>query len=393
MSKLKSVKKEPPLVIIVRVGEIFLKGKNRGVFDKILLGNIKRTLSLITCDILYDRNRFIISNFTYEDSEIIVDKLKKIFGIHSISVGKKIDSKYTAICKAVLSYVPKEGSFRITANRADKTFKFNSMELARELGGFVLSKRKKQVVNLHTPDTEIFVDIRERGYTFVFSSRIFGVGGMPVGSSGKGLLLLSGGIDSPVAGYFMAKRGLMVDALHFHSYPYTSDEAKKKVVKLRDTLEKYCIKMPLLCVPFTKIQEAIIQYCHPSFTIAIMRRIMNMIAVRVAIDRGAGCLINGECLAQVASQTMQSLTASNDAAGDFLILRPLIGFDKNEIIEVAKRIETYDISIEPFEDCCTAFVPDKPIIKPKLEVCQAETVKIPNLEDLIQEAIANIERL
>ena len=265
------------------------------------------------------------------------------------------------------------------------------MELARELGGIILSAKKSQKVDLHTPKTELFVDVREEGVTYLYKDRILAPGGMPVGSAGKGLLLLSGGIDSPVAAHSMAKRGLALDALHFHSYPYTSQEAQDKVIELKKQLENYCDYMPLLMVPFTKIQEAINRHCNESYMIIIMRRIMMIIAKRVAFKRGASCIVNGESLAQVASQTLESLAVTNEAIGDFLVMRPLVGMDKNEIVEISKKIGTFDISIKPFEDCCTVFLPKSPITKPKLSLCQTEQARIPHLDALIDEAIDGIE--
>jgi len=378
-------------VIFMRVGEIFLKGKNRWQFEKRLIENIKRKLQGVFCTLSFERNRYIVSDYSVSDTQSIISKLQTVFGLHSLSTGLRVPSDFDAIAAAALSFALQAGTFRITVNRGDKSFKYSSMELARELGAHILDKQKKLTVDLHNPNCTINVDVREEGVTYLYRDKIQGAGGMPVGSGGKGLLLLSGGIDSPVAGYAMAKRGLQLDALHFHSYPYTSQEAQDKVKRLKAQLENYCQAIPLLMVPFTKIQQAIQKHCNDSYSITIMRRIMMQIAKRVAVARGCGCLVNGECLAQVASQTLESLAVTNEATGQFLVLRPLIGCDKQEIIEIAKRIGTYDISIEPYEDCCTVFLPESPIIKPKLELCVAEQARIPCLSDLVDQACEGTE--
>ena len=387
----KKTKQEFKQVILMRIGELFLKGKNRGQFERRLIDNIKYKLRNSNCTLAFERNRYIVSDFLDNDKDLIIKKLLTVFGLSSISIALRVKSDFDLIAKAGLTLVPNKGTFRVTANRGDKTFKLNSMELSRELGGFILDNKKRLKVNLHTPNIELKVDVREEGITYLYTDTILASGGMPTGSAGQGLLLLSGGIDSPVAGYCMAKRGLSLQALHFHSYPYTSVEAKDKVVELRDKLENYCDKIPLMLVPFTKIQEAIQRHCNNNYLITIMRRIMSDIAKRVAIAKGCGCIINGESLGQVASQTLESMAVTNEAVGDFLILRPLVAYDKKDIIEIAKKIETFEISIKPFEDCCTVFLPESPVIKPKVLLCQAEQARIPDLDALIQEAIQGIE--
>jgi len=381
---------KPEKVIIIRVGEIFLKGKNRGQFEKVLKNNIKEKLANVDCKFSVERNRYIVSSFALSIESKIIEILKTVFGVHSISSGLRVVSDIKQIAKAAITLAPKTGTFRITANRADKKFPFSSLEICRLMGEKLLLKNPALSVDLHTPDDIVNIDVREEGYTYCFADRIMGAGGMPVGSAGKGLLLLSGGIDSPVAGYLMAKRGLKLDAIHFHSYPYTSEAAQKKVEKLAQLVAKYAGNISLILVPFTKIQEAIRDNCSESFMIAIMRRLMMHIAQKVAENRKCGCLISGESLGQVASQTMESLTVTTDAIPNTLILRPLIGFDKNEIVEIAKKIDTFTTSIEPYEDCCTVFLPEKPVIKPKIKQALIEEKRIVNLESLLGEALDGI---
>ena len=378
-------------VIIMRLGEIFLKGKNRGSFEKILIGNIKAKMADVACKLSFERNRYIISNYSEADVATITNKLKTVFGLHSFSQGVSVPSDFEVIASVSKDMLPDHCSFRVTANRGDKTFAMNSMEIARALGERLVTQKKGMRVDLHNAEYDLNVDVREEGKTYLFFDRTQGAGGMPVGSAGKGLLLLSGGIDSPVAAYSMAKRGLLLDAIHFHSYPYTSAQAQEKVEKLKKVLENYCGKMPLTLISFTKIQEAIHKHCSESFMITIMRRCMMRIAMQVAKERNCGCLVNGESLGQVASQTLESITVTNAVVGEFPVLRPLIGNDKQEIIEVSKKIGCYEISIEPFEDCCTVFLPAKPVIKPRLSQCLLEEKRIPNLDALLEETIESME--
>jgi len=389
----KKIKENSKQVIILREGEIFLKGKNRGSFERMLRANIAAALKNFKCNLVIARNRFVIEDFEENDAEKILTACSKIFGITSVSLGVKVQSDMAAIEKAAVSLVPKTGTFRITSQRGDKKFALNSVQIAMRLGDVCLLANKKLKVDLHTPNFTLYVDVREEGYTYLFKDKIAAVGGMPVGSAGHGLLLLSGGIDSPVAGYCMLKRGLKLTALHFHSYPYTSDDALKKVMRLRDVLQGFGGEIKLLSVPITAVQEAFRDKCVDSYGITLLRRAMMRLAERVAKRNNLSCLINGESLGQVASQTIESITATESVVKNTPILRPLIGNDKNEIIAVAKRINTFDISVEPFEDCCTVFVPEKPVIKPKLLECEIQENKVENLKELLQEAFNNIEIL
>lgn len=375
-------------VIIIRYAELYLKGKNRGFFEKLLIDNIRKSLEGIECKTRFNRSRYEVYDYTEETK--IIDKLQKVFGIHSISVAIKCDADIVAICETVKSF-DISGTFKISTNRADKSYPFTSTEVSAKAGGAVLAHNPRLKVDVHNPDSVINIDIREDGCAYVFKDKILCSGGMPVGSAGKGLLLLSGGLDSPVAGYMMAKRGLKLDAIHFHSYPYTSEKAKQKVVELAEILSEYAGPIKLTCIPFTKIQEEIHRCCTSNYMITLVRRFMMRIAEMVASLDGCGCLVNGESLGQVASQTLESITVTNDIIKTMPVFRPCIGMDKQEIIETALKIKTYDTSILPYEDCCTVFLPDSPVTKPTLRRAEAEEKKLGDFETLIKEAINNRE--
>lgn len=377
-------------VILIRYSEIFLKGKNFGFFEKTLYNNIKEKLESVECELIKMNKRFYVSNYEDKNEKKIIEILKTVFGVCSISPAVKIDSEEMAINEYVKSLKFKEKTFRVSVNRADKRFPINSIEYSAKLGGVVLKNNQGISVDLHNPELVLNVDIRENNSTFIFYKVIAGAGGMPVSTSGSGLLLLSGGIDSPVAGYMMAKRGMPISALHFHSYPYTSEAAKEKVIKLANIIKKYTGHFKLYVVSFTEIQEQIHKCCNSEFMITLMRRIMYRIAERIAKANGIQSIITGENLGQVASQTVESMTATNHVVEDLPIFRPLIAFDKEEITQIAKNIGTFETSILPYEDCCTVFLPKHPVIKPKLEKCEAEERKL-DIEALISKAIAELE--
>ena len=377
-------------VIVIRYSEIFLKGKNFGFFEKKLLNNIKEKLSQFDCDVLRTNKRFLVENFDAKQEKKIVNALLTVFGICSISVAVKLDTDLKIINDYVSSIKIKTQNFRVTVNRADKRFPITSIDYSKSLGGIILKNNSDVSVDLHNPQTTVFVDIRENGYTLVYTDVIDCLGGMPVGTSGSGLLLLSGGIDSPVAGYMMARRGMAINALQFHSYPYTSENAKNKVIELAGIIKKYTGSIKLHIVSFTHIQEAIHKHCDGDFMITLMRRIMYRIAERLAIQKGYQCIITGENLGQVASQTVESMTVTNAVVEKLPIFRPLISFDKEDISNIAVKIGTFDTSILPYEDCCTVFLPKHPVIKPKLEKCLKEESKL-DIDALIDEAMSNIE--
>lgn len=378
--------------IIIRYCEIHLKGKNKGFFEKLLKENIKRSLKDINVDFTAMHSRYLLENFDENDYEIITERLKKIAGIHTYSLAYVTENNLDKITEAVYEVCKdKSGTFKIATNRADKTFSPNSMETSMLLGGRVLEKYEKLKVDVKEPDFTVYVDIREDGKTFIYSQTVYCMSGMPVGSAGKGLLLISGGIDSPVAGYMIAKRGMKLDCLHFHSFPYTGEAAKEKVIELTKKISAYNGGINLHVVSFTHIQEEIHKHCPEEFMITLMRRFMMRIAERLAKKLGDQAIITGESLGQVASQTIESITSSNSVVS-MPVLRPLIAFDKIDIIDISRKIDTYETSILPYEDCCTVFLPKFPAIKPNLErVIKAES-KL-NVEELIEEALNNIETI
>ena len=379
-------------VIMLRFGEIFLKGRNKSYFEKLLIDNIKAKLEDVQCEFVRTQNRYYIENYDESLTGELVSRMKKVFGLHSLSVATKVETNYDALNETALEYAPDvETTFRITVNRADKSLDKNSAQIAADVGAYVLGKRKGYKVDLHKPNIDIKIDIREKGYSYVFRDIEMCAQGMPVGCSGSGMLLLSGGFDSPVAGYRMARRGMNLCAIHYHSFPYTSEQAKQKVVDLAQVLTGYAGTIKLFIVPFTQIQFAIHEKCRPDYMITIMRRIMIDIAEKVAVANGCGALITGESLGQVASQTLQSLTVTNDAVNALPVFRPLIRMDKYEIMKTAEEIGTYKLSELPYQDCCTVFLPKNPAIKPSLEIAKKEQAKIENLEALVNEAISNVE--
>jgi len=379
--------------IIIRFCEIHLKGKNRGYFEKLLKENIKKSLKGIDCSFSVLHSRYLVENFDEFDFDLIVEKLKKIPGIHTISKANVVKNDLEEISNCVVDMCSdKEGTFKVDTNRADKTFTPNSMETSRYLGGKILDKyAKKLKVDVKNPDFTIYVDIREDGKTFVYTDVIYCISGMPVGSAGKGLLLISGGIDSPVAGYLTCKRGMKLDCLHFHSFPYTGEAAKEKVIELTRKVGEYNGGINLYVVSFTHIQEAIHKNCPEEFMITLMRRFMMRIAERLAKNLGGQAIITGESLGQVASQTIESITSSNSVVS-MPVLRPLIMFDKIDIIDISRKIDTYETSILPYEDCCTVFLPKYPSIKPNLEKVMKAEAKL-HVEGLIEEAFLNIEKI
>lgn len=377
--------------ILIRYGEIFLKGNNRGYFESALAKNIRTALENFKFKFVRAQNRFLIEDYDEAYETDIIDKLTKIFGIHSVSVAVKVKSTEEELEKAaVLMMKDKSGTFRVTVNRADKRIQKSSMELAARLGGAVLESNPNLTVNLHVFDTDLYVDIRENGLSYLFTDKIMGAGGMPVGTAGAGMVLLSGGIDSPVAAYMMAKRGLKLHAIHFHSAPYTSEMAKQKVVYLAGIVKNYSGPIVLHVIPFTDVQLKIHEKCPAELMITIMRRFMMRIAERIAKANSCGALITGESLGQVASQTMESITVTNGVIEDLPVFRPLIGMDKTEIMDIARNIDTYDTSILPYEDCCTIFLPKNPVIRPKLETVLKAEAKL-DVETLIAACIENQE--
>jgi len=374
-------------VLLVRYSEIFLKGNNRGFFEKALIKNIKTALLGEEYKFQHISGRYIISEYKEARENELLSKLTKVFGIHSISPALVVETTPENIyeeCKKLKI----NGTFRVTTRRASKIFPIKSMEFSANVGGVILDNNPNSKVDLHEPQTIINIDIRENGYTYILTTVVEGAGGMPVGTAGKGLLLLSGGIDSPVAGYYMARRGMIVNALHFHSFPYTSELAKQKVIDLAKIMSRYLGTIRLNFISFTQVQEAIHKNCDNEFMITLMRRIMMRIAEKLAQDSGAGAIITGESLGQVASQTLESITCTN-AVVKLPVFRPLIAFDKIDTIKVATHIGTFETSIQPYEDCCTVFLPKNPVIKPKIEKVLREESKL-DIDKLVEEAYATL---
>ncbi len=376
--------------ILIRYGELFLKGKNKNYFEKTLLNNIKTNLKGFDFELNRTCGRYYIVGYKPEQENNICEILSKTFGLHSISPCVMLDTDFDAISEYISSLNFVEKTFRVSVKRGDKTFRMNSYQFSAYIGGIVLENNPHMQVDLFNYELNINIDIRENKKTFIFYKHIPCVGGMPVGTSGKGLLFLSGGIDSPVAGYLMAKRGMKLTALHFHSYPYTSLQAKEKVVQLAKILSEYAGNIQLYVCSFTKIQEAIHKSCDEEFMITIMRRIMMRIGEKVCEKYGLQTIITGESLGQVASQTIESLTVTNGVLNNIPAMRPLIGFDKEEITVISKKINAFETSILPYEDCCTVFLPKHPLIKPKLDKVLKQESKL-DIDNLVNEAVETLE--
>lgn len=378
-------------VILIRFGEIFLKGKNRGFFEKALFNNIKKSLQSIEASVVKVPGRFMVEGYNEEDEIEIIDRLKKVAGIFSFSPAIYFETSLENIASNANDLMSGlSGTFKVSTNRADKKFQLNSMEISREIGGRILENNPDLKVDINSPMHVLNIDLRENGKTFMFEKVVFGVGGMPVGTSGSGLVLLSGGIDSPVAVYMMVKRGVKISAVHFHSYPYTSNFAREKVEDLAKTLTGFTGDMTVYMVSMTELQEQINAHCDDSYMITLLRRGMFTIAERLCKKFGKKMIITGESLGQVASQTIESMTVVSEVVKSTPIIRPLVAFDKCETIELAKKIGTFETSIKPFEDCCTVFLPDSPVVRPKLFDVLKEQEKI-DFDAILDRAMNSIE--
>ena len=375
--------------LLIRYGELSLKGRNRNYFVRKLKKNIETALNdLKSFEIKSERDRMFLYADGKDDMEEAIKRLPFVFGIQSFSPVAKCSATMEDILKTALDVVgsgeTKGKTFKVDIRRTDKSFPFVTNELQQKIGSHVLQNFPELKVQMKKPDILLFVDIRKEG-AFLTSKIYQGAGGMPVGSNGKSLLMLSGGIDSPVAGYLMMKRGVEIDAIHFESPPFTSELAKQKVIDLAEKLSSFGASVKLHVIPFTELQQLIVNKIPDGELMTTTRRIMMQIADKVRIEENALGIVSGESLGQVASQTLDSLTAIN-AVTSTPILRPLISFDKLEIIDLATKIGTYDISIRPYEDCCTIFTPAKPKTKPKLDkVLHYESFV--DFEPLIEEAI------
>lgn len=373
-------------LILIKYGELTTKKDNRKLFINILEKNIKTLLKDENIIIKKDRVRMFIE---CDNAKLIAEKLKKVFGIHSIVICHKVNTNNIEdVLKKALGIIDtSKKTFKVETKRADKTYPIPSMEFSKKLGGLIL-KHTNLKVDVHNPDVLITVEIRNNG-TYIYTNEIKASGGYPVGVQGKGLLMLSGGIDSPVAGYLTMKRGVTIECLYFDSPPHTSIEAKNKVIKLAEILNNYSGHIKLHVVPFTKIQTEIYKNCPDTYIITIMRRMMYRIAEKYAKKINAKIIVNGESIGQVASQTLSSIACINEVT-NMPVIRPVACLDKLEIIKISEQIGTYETSILPFEDCCTIFVPKHPVINPKLSSC-VEYEKNLDYNELIEETINNIE--
>ena len=384
-------------IILVRYGEIYLKGKNRKFFEKTLENNIKNVVLNFDAVVSRVPGRYLISGFEESKTKKLLKAIGKIAGVHSYCLGYSINSNLENIKNVSLEIASSFSStFKVVTNRADKTFAINSMELSKEIGGEILKNFGRFLkVDIHEPKHILNIDIRENGKTYLFDSEnnFIGVGGMPVSSSGHGLMLLSGGIDSPVALYLMNKRGVKIHAIHFHSYPYTSELAKEKVLDLAKELAPFNGgEIAVYLCNVANIQESIHKNCNPDYMITLLRRAMFRIAERLAKEKKFSMLVTGENLGQVASQTIESMTVVENVVEDTVVIRPLICYDKTETIDIARKIETFDISVKPYEDCCTVFLPDSPVTRPRLEKVEFEESKYP-YHELIDESYKTIEKV
>lgn len=375
-------------LILIKYGELTTKKGNRNFFINTLTNNIKKILKDYDITIKKDRVRMYIEVDELYVGEI-TQKLQKVFGIHGIVICHKVNTNTEDIKNKALSLLNDQlySTFKVETKRADKDFPIKSMEFNNIIGSFIL-KNTNLKVNVHNPDVLLNIEIRKEG-TFLYTNEIKGLGGYPVGIQGKGLLMLSGGIDSPVAGFLALKRGVDLECLYFESPPHTSVEAKNKVITLTSIINEYSGNIRLNIIPFTKLQEAIYKNVPDNYIITIMRRMMYRISEKIAEIKSCKIIINGESIGQVASQTLDSMIVINNVT-KLPVIRPVACMDKLEIIEIAKKINTYETSILPYEDCCTIFLPKHPIINPRLEKCLEYESRF-DYESLIKECIENIE--
>lgn len=382
-------------IILLKDGEIVLKGLNRRTFEDVLKKNIKHALSPLGSFEIRSAQSIIYVKPLSDDIDLdeACLKISRVFGIVSYSRAAICEEKtLESIMATAPVYLEKElkaaKTFKVEARRSDKRFPYKSPEICAELGGVILDKFPHLSVDVHNPDLIVNVEVRDFG-AYVHGAALRGAGGIPVGTSGNAAILISGGIDSPIAAYMMAKRGLKLTAIHFASPPYTSKRAEDKVVRLLRRVSRYAGKMTMYTVPFTKIQETIKNECPEELFTIIMRRLMMQISSQIAEDNNCTALITGESLGQVASQTIGALSCTDEAA-DLLVFRPLIGMDKQEIIDISYKIDTYDISIEPYEDCCTVFTPKHPRTRPVLKYVKEAQEKA-DFAPMIEEALANLK--
>lgn len=382
-------------IILLKYGELALKGMNKNSFEDVLLRNIRHRLKYIG-SFAYAKGQstiYITPCAETDDAcaaliDAAMPRLHKVFGIAALCRALVCEKDFADIAARAVPYLeetlPYAKTFKVEAKRADKAFAMKSPQICAELGGILLEAYPNLTVDVHHPDITVTVEIRDT-HAYVHAAKLKGAGGLPVGTAGNGLLLLSGGIDSPVAAWMMAKRGLRITACHFESPPYTSERARMKVEKLVEKLAPWCGSMAFYCVPFTEIQEVLRRECPEEYFTILMRRLMMEIAQRIAAQNDCHAIITGESLGQVASQTLQAIGCT-DAVCKIPVLRPLIGMDKTEIIDIARRIDTFETSILPYEDCCTVFTPRHPKLRPRLEDVEAAQ-NLVNFDEMIEEAV------
>lgn len=380
-------------VMALSLGELVLKGKNRYKFVNKLISTIKRNLRNIDHGKIYQNMGKVYVEVVTDNEEKMINRLKHVFGIVYIAPCYVVETDKEKIEEAVIKIVdetlkknPSYKTFKVKTNRGDKSFPLNSMEISAKIGGIIL-KNFDLKVDVHEPDFFVYCDLKKD--TYIYVDKIKAHGGLPSGTNGRGLLLLSGGIDSPVAGFLMAKRGVLVDCLHFHSYPFTSERGEEKVKKLAEDISSFSGELTFYSVNILDIQKEININCPEDEMTIISRRFMMRIADKIARDNGYDCIITGENLGQVASQTIDGLKVTNDIT-DKLVFRPLIGMDKVNIIDIAKDIDTYETSILPFEDCCTVFLPKHPLLTPNVEGIEKSEEPL-DCESLVDEAISKMK--
>lgn len=381
-------------ILIVKYGEIGVKGKNRYIFENKLIKNVKNILKPIGKFNVYKEYGRIYVDLDGYDYEEVIEEVRKVFGIVGVCPAVRAEKDYNLLKELALKMLEEKieqgyKSFKVDSRRGDKDFKLTSQEMSLDIGGYLVSQVKDKIaVDVRNPEVKIHCELRQN-HVMVYSDTIPGYGGLPLGTNGRAMSLLSGGIDSPVASWMVAKRGMELECIHFHSYPFTSEKSQEKVRDLAQILAKYCGRVRLHKVNMLEIQKAIGLNCKDEEMTIISRRFMMRIAERVAESRHCDALVTGESIGQVASQTIQGLTCTN-ASVSLPVFRPLIAMDKTEIIEIAKKIDTFETSIIPEEDCCSVFAPKKPVTKPKLERIE-DSEKALDVEQLIQEAIDNME--
>lgn len=378
-------------IILIKYGELTTKKANRNLFISKIYEQMKELLANYDVKIIKNRVRMFIK-VSDDNIDEVVNIVKNIFGIHRIVIAYKVKTDINEIEKAALDIANKTffDTFKVETDRADKSFPISSMDFSRNIGGLILKNIAGKTVDVHNPDYLMKIEIRE-DYTYIYSKEISGLGGYPVGIAGKGLLMLSGGIDSPVAGYMAMKRGIKLECVYFESPPHTSPAAKEKVKKLVSILNNYQSDIKLHVINFTEIQEAIYKNMNPEYMITIMRRMMYRISEKIMHERNCLVLVNGESVGQVASQTLTSMKVINSVT-NIPVIRPVACLDKLEIIDIAKKINTYETSILPYEDCCTIFLPKHPVINPKMDKA-IEYENLINYEEMINRAVQNRETI